>query len=90
VNYAFGKSFLNESSNNDRIVAANEGHTTADILQLIKKSEAGIGADEATIFGEMKRFYAAAKESGQMLLRSGKVAPFPLTQNRQIFRIEFL
>ncbi len=75
---------------NDRYVAANEGHTTAEILQLIKKSEAGTSADEATIFGEMKRFYAAAKESGQMLLRSGKVAPFPLTQNRQIFRLEFL
>jgi hypothetical protein len=78
-----------ESCDNNRIVAANEGRTIADIVQLIAKSEAGTQTDEAEIFAEMKRFYVAARDSGQMLLRAGNVAEFPMSQNLQIYRMEF-
>ena len=68
-----------------RIVAANEGRTTGEIIQLIGKNEAT--AEE--IFADLHRFYLAARDSGQLLLRSGTVPLLSATQGRHLYRLEF-
>jgi hypothetical protein len=74
-----------------RIVAAKGGKkTTGDVIQLILKSEEGTSAAaESEILEELQRFYLAARDSGQLLMRSATAPELPATQNLHLYKLEF-